>query len=69
MRVGGVVVSSKHANFFINETGGSALDFLGLCKIVESAVEKQFGICLAREIEKIGDKDEINFRLPHPLKI
>ena len=69
MRVGGVVVSSKHANFFINETGGSALDFLGLCKIVESAVERQFGICLAREIEKIGDKDEINFRLPHPLKI
>ena len=69
MRVGGVVVSNKHSNFFINESGGSALDFLGLCNLVECAVEKQFGLCLAREIEQIGDKDEINFRLSHPFKV
>ncbi len=69
MRVGGVVVSNKHSNFFINETCGSALDFLGLCTLVERAVEKQFGICLKLEIEKLGDEDEINFRLPHPFKI
>lgn len=68
-RVGSIVVSSKHSNFFINESGGSALDFLTLCSKVEDTVEKQFGVCLKREIEKIGDKDEIDFGLPHPFKI
>ncbi len=68
-RVGGVVVSSKHSNFFINEGNGSALDFLNLCLIVENAVEKQFGVCLVSEIEKIGDKDEIDFRLSYPFKV
>lgn len=69
MKVGGIVVSNKHSNFFINESAGSSFDFLGLCKIVENAVEKQFGVCLIPEIEKIGDKNEINFRLPHPFKV
>ena len=69
MKVGGVLVSSKHSNFFINEAGGTAFDFLSLCRVVETAVEKQFGICLIPEIEQIGDKNEINFRFSHPFKI
>ena len=69
MKVGGVFVSSKHSNFFINEAGGTAFDFLSLCRVVETAVEKQFGICLIPEIEQIGDKNEINFRFSHPFKI
>ena len=69
MRVGGVFVSSKHSNFFINDSSGTVFDFLSLCSVVSTAVEKQFGICLIPEIEQIGDKDEINFRLSHPFKI
>lgn len=69
MRVGGVFVSNKHSNFFINDSSGTAFDFLSLCRIVETAVEKQFGVCLIPEIEQIGDKDEINFRFSHPFKV
>lgn len=65
LRKGGIVVSSKHANFFVNDKGGSALDFLALISVVQKSVEKQFGLCLVPEIEKVGDRDEIICRLPH----
>lgn len=65
LRMGGIVVSSKHSNFFVNDKGGSALDFLALMSVVQKAVEKQFGLCLVPEIEKVGDKDENICRLPH----
>lgn len=63
-RIGGVVVSNKHANFFINDKFGTALDFLRLSALVESSVESQFGVNLIPEIEKVGDKNEIIGRLP-----
>ncbi len=65
LRKGGIVVSSKHANFFVNDKGGSALDFLALISVVQKSVEKQFGLCLVPEIEKVGDRDEIICRLSH----
>ena len=64
-RVGGVVVSNKHANFFINDKVGTSLDFLRLSALVEKKVEQQFGVNLIPEIEKVGDKDEIVGRLPY----
>lgn len=63
-RIGGVVVSNKHSNFFINDKFGTALDFLRLSALVEATVESQFGVKLVPEIEKVGDKDEIIGRLP-----
>lgn len=63
MRVGGVVVSNKHANFFINDKVSTAADFLRLSAMVESSVEKQFGVSLIPEIEKVGNKNEIVGRL------
>lgn len=69
LKIGGIVVSNKHSNFFVNDGGGSAIDFLSLCKIVETKVQKQFGLELVTEVEQIGDRDEINFRLPHTFKI
>ncbi len=54
-RIGGVFVSKKHANFFINSKAGTALDFLELQRVVEDRVEKQFGLSLVSEIEKVGE--------------
>ena len=68
LRTGGAVVSIKHANFFINDKGASATDFLRLSAKVESAVLNQFGLTLLPEIEKVGDKDEIIGRFAYPFK-
>lgn len=68
-RVGGIVVSNKHSNFFINDKSGSVSDFLMLSSLVEKNVSDQFGVTLEFEIEKVGNKDEINSRLSHSFKI
>ena len=68
LKVGGVFVSNKHANFFINDGFGTVLDFLRLENIVKSKVLEQFGITLFTEIEKVGNKDEIVSRFTHPFK-
>ncbi len=49
-RVGGVKVSEKHANFFINE-GGTADDAIRLIEYVRERVREVFGIELEVEIE------------------
>ena len=67
-RVGGVVVSNKHANFFVNDKASTAGDFLRLCAIVEAGVERQFGVLLIPEIEKVGNKNEVNSRLSRSFK-
>lgn len=68
MRVSGLVVSSKHSNFFINDKNGSVNDFLRLSATVESAVLKQFGVTLIPEIEKMeNNADETFSRLSYPL--
>jgi len=69
LRMGGIVISTKHSNFFINDKGGSVIDFLRLSTIVEREVEKQFGLTLIPEIEKVGDKDETFSRLSHSYKV
>ena len=68
-RVGGIVVSNKHANFFINDKNGTIADFLMLASLVENTVSNQFGVALEFEIEKVGNKDEFNSRLSHPFKV
>lgn len=68
-RVGGIVVSKKHANFFVNDKNGTTKDFLELQRIVENSVEKQFGLSLVSEIEKVGEENEITSRSPHAFKL
>lgn len=57
-RIGGVVVSKKHANFFVNDKQGTAEDFLKLQRLVEQKVSMQFGLTLIPEIEKVGENYE-----------
>ena len=49
-RIGGVRVSEKHANFFINE-GGTADDAIRLIEYVRDRVREAFGVELEVEIE------------------
>jgi UDP-N-acetylmuramate dehydrogenase len=51
LRVGGVEVSSKHANFFVNVGDASCADVLALVSRVESEVLRRFGVRLEREFE------------------
>ena len=48
-RVGGIEVSSKHANFFVNVGAGTAADVLALVVEVERTVLARFGVRLTRE--------------------
>ena len=54
-RIGGAVVSEKHANFIVNDARATASDIVGLMTVVREAVHKQTGILLEPEIERIGD--------------
>ncbi|HSW89732.1 MAG TPA: UDP-N-acetylmuramate dehydrogenase [Patescibacteria group bacterium] len=47
---GGAQVSEKHATFLINSGSASANDVGNLCLLVESTVERKFGIRLEREV-------------------
>lgn len=53
-RVGGAVVSPKHANFFQAEAGASADDVYRLVLEVQQAVERETGVHLEPELTLIG---------------
>lgn len=55
MRIGGVTVSEKHANFFICDDFATAEDIREMIAEVWHAVRNQFGVELEPEIELIGD--------------
>ncbi|MBN1486849.1 MAG: UDP-N-acetylmuramate dehydrogenase [Anaerolineae bacterium] len=54
-RVGGFVVSTHHANFFINEGNGTACDFITLLQLVQDEVYRKFGVHLESEIEIVSE--------------
>lgn len=53
-RIGGVAVSEKHANFLVNDHGGTADDLIRLINHVTSVVFEKHGIRLEMEVKKIG---------------
>ena len=54
-RVGGAVVSPKHANFIINDGGATAADIEALMTLVADEVEASCGIRLEREVKVVGE--------------
>jgi UDP-N-acetylmuramate dehydrogenase len=54
-RIGGAVVSEKHANFIVNDQKGTAADVRRLGDTVRAAVAESGGIELRYEIEFVGD--------------
>jgi len=54
-RVGGAIVSPKHANFILNTGTATAQDVRDLVDLVQQSVQRKFGILLEPEIEFVGD--------------
>ena len=55
LRMGGAVVSEKHANFIVNDQKGTASDVRRLAEHVRSEVVRVHGVELQFEIEFVGD--------------
>lgn len=53
-KVGGAKISSKHANFIVNDGGARANDVLKLIDIVKNRTYKEFGIELVPEVKTVG---------------
>ncbi len=54
-RLGGAMVSEKHANFIVNTGTGSASDVLGLMRLCQRTVKERFGVDLVPEVEVVGE--------------
>lgn len=54
-RIGGAVVSEKHANFIINDRQASAADIESLIMLVQKTVEDERGVLLRQEVRIVGD--------------
>jgi UDP-N-acetylmuramate dehydrogenase len=54
-RIGGAVVSEKHANFIINDDNASASDIEALIELVQRSVEQQQGVRLHTEVRIVGE--------------
>lgn len=53
-RVGGAVVSEKHANFIINDNKATATDIETLIKHIQKTVAEQQGVTLHTEVRIVG---------------
>jgi UDP-N-acetylmuramate dehydrogenase len=54
-RIGGAVVSEKHANWILNDRDGSAADVRSLGELVQATVARETGVELVFEIQFMGD--------------
>lgn len=55
-RVGGAVVSEKHAGFIVNTGGATCDDVLKLIEEIQEVVLKKTGVMLECEIKAVGEK-------------
>jgi len=58
-KIGGGIISPKHANFIINLGGAKAQDIFDLIIIAQDQVLKEFGVSLVPEIELIGEWEHV----------
>ncbi len=54
-RMGGVHISKKHANFFLNDDNATAKDIVNLLDFVYQQVRDDFNVELEPEVELVGD--------------
>ncbi len=53
-QIGKAAISSRHANFFINEGGATAEEVIMLIAAAKETVKRKFGIVLEEEIQYVG---------------
>lgn len=58
VRVGGARISTKHANFIINEGEAKAKDVLALISLIKDRVRDMTGIQLETEVKIIGEDND-----------
>jgi len=54
-RVGGAMVSPKHANFILNAGGATAADVMAVASHVQETMDQRFGLWLEPEVRVIGE--------------
>lgn len=59
LRIGGAVVSEKHANFFQAEPGATAADVRRLVEVVQHRVEAATGVRLEPELVMVGFEEPV----------
>lgn len=57
-KIGGAIVSEKHANFIINNDKAQASEIEQLIAYVQSTVKRKFGIELKTEVKIIGESND-----------
>lgn len=55
-RIGGAVVSERHAGFIVNDGGATCADVLALIEIIKDEVRRQTGCELCCEVKIIGNR-------------
>ncbi|MFZ2226353.1 MAG: UDP-N-acetylmuramate dehydrogenase [Candidatus Moraniibacteriota bacterium] len=53
-KIGGIVVSGKHANFFINDGTGTAEDVITLSSMIKQKLRKEFDVQIKEEVMYVG---------------
>ena len=53
-KVGGAMISPKHAGFIVNTAKAAAADVYALIRLIEKKIEGEFGVTLEREVKLIG---------------
>jgi UDP-N-acetylmuramate dehydrogenase len=53
-RIGGAMISRKHAGFILNVDNAKAVDVYALIQLIEARVLDRFGVRLEREVKLIG---------------
>jgi len=54
LRIGGAVISERHANFIENAGGATSTDALGLMEQARRAVAQRTGVVLEHEVRFLG---------------
>ena len=57
-KIGGAMISPKHAGFILNTDNAKAADVFALIRLVEKRVLERFGVRLEREVRLIGEFEE-----------
>jgi UDP-N-acetylmuramate dehydrogenase len=53
-KIGGAMISEKHANYVVNVGEASASDCLTIIKLVQNRVKESFGVDLEPEVKIVG---------------
>jgi len=61
VRIGKARISTRHANFVVNEGGASAKDIVSLINMVREKVREKFGVALDLEIFIVGEDERKSY--------